>query len=446
MLRYFLLSVAFSNAALAAYAFDPLQHLAGITPYFEPSDQPLDPSPPQGCNVTRAAYLVRHAAIYANDFDYEEYIEPFVLKLANTSVDWAKAGVLSFLATWKSPITDAEQEQLTKVGQLEAFTLGVDIGQRYPEFKSPNKIWTSTAERTEKSARSFIEGSVEDSNKTQLISVSEGEKEGADSLTPYESCPAYSSSAGSKQAEVFQKIYTSPIIERFHALASTFNFTPDDIVGMQELCGYETVIRGSSPFCSLSVFTPNEWLGFEYTNDIQYHYNTGYGNPISGVIGYPWLNATAGLLASGNINGSDSQQIYVSFTHRELPPTVLVAMGLFNNSAFSGGNDINATMPTDTPNYRRAWKSSHIIPFLTNIAIERMACDSYGFDVGGYYRVLVNQSPQLLPGCSDGPGESCSTDGFKKFVSDRGALFGGFGEKCGTDYGNSTDVLWIYGS
>ena len=83
---------------------------------------------------------MRNAAIYANDFDYEEYIEPFILKLANTSVDWAKAGALSFLATSKSPITDAEQEQLTKVGQLEAFTLGVDVSQRYPGLQSPNKI------------------------------------------------------------------------------------------------------------------------------------------------------------------------------------------------------------------------------------------------------------------------------------------------------------------
>lgn len=177
--------------------------------------------------------------------------------MANTGVDWAKAGALSFLATWKPLITDAEQEQLTKVGQLEAFTLGVDVSQRYPGLQSPNKIWTSTAEGTEKSAQSLMEGLVEDSNRTQLVSISEGEEEGADSLAPYESCPAYSSSAGSKQAQVLriQKIYTNHIIECFHVLAPVFNFTPNDIVGMQELCGYETVIRGSSPFCSLRLHT-----------------------------------------------------------------------------------------------------------------------------------------------------------------------------------------------
>ena len=212
-------------------------------------------------------------------------------------------------------------------------------------------------------------------------------------------------------------------------------------MGMQELCGYETVIRGSSPFCDLDVFSPNEWLGFEYMNDIRYHYNSGYGSPIAGVLGYPWLNATAESLLS-----DQAQDIYVSFTHRELPPTVLVAMGLYNNSAFSGSDDVNATMPLTTQNYQRVWKSSHILPFLTNIAIEKMACDSYGFDVGVYFRVLVNQSPQPLPGCTGGPGESCSQKQFADWVHERGDMFGGYGAKCTVEYKNSTDTLSIYGS
>ncbi|KAH9435234.1 hypothetical protein MCOR02_004184 [Pyricularia oryzae] len=58
------------------YTFNPLHHLAGIAPYFEPLDPPRSPDAPQGCTVTRAAYLSRHAAIYANDFDYEEYMGP----------------------------------------------------------------------------------------------------------------------------------------------------------------------------------------------------------------------------------------------------------------------------------------------------------------------------------------------------------------------------------
>ncbi|KAF2430907.1 phosphoglycerate mutase-like protein [Tothia fuscella] len=437
-----LLSAEIVYAVSSTYKFDPLKHLAGIAPYFEPQDPELDPAPPQGCSVTRAAYLVRHAAIYANDFDYESYIEPFLQKLKNSTVDWRSTRALSFLETWQSPIADQDQEQLTLVGMLEAQALGVQMSQRYLGFKAPGKVWTSTAERTVKSAESLIEGLVRKKNTTTLIQISEGEEEGANSLTPYKSCPAYSSSRGSAFSSAFGKQYTTPIIARFKSEAPSFNFTSSDIIGMQELCGYETVIRGSSPFCSLSLFPPNDWLSFEYMNDLMYHQNTGYGNPASGVIGLPWLSSTAALLMEGN--SSSAQDLYISFTHRELPPTVLVAMGLFNNSAFSASNDVNATMPNTVINHRRAWQSSRILPFLTNIAVEQMQCSSFGFEAGEYYRVSVNQSPQPLPGCADGPGESCSRSRFTKYLGERQDMFGGFSAKCGTKNGNSTDVLGIY--
>ena len=49
------------------YKFDVLQHLAGIAPYFDSPGVQLDPNPPAGCVVTKAAYMIRHSNIYAND-------------------------------------------------------------------------------------------------------------------------------------------------------------------------------------------------------------------------------------------------------------------------------------------------------------------------------------------------------------------------------------------
>jgi hypothetical protein len=196
----FVLSLA--NTAVSAYSFEPLHHLAGIAPYWEPEDPPLEHNPPQGCNVTRAAYLIRHAHIYANDYDFEEYIEPFTDKVENASVDWSKAGPLSFLADWKTPIDDEDLEELTKVGELQSFALGATVRIRYPDFRPPQKIWTSTAERTEKSATHFTKGISNHSNDTEVVSVPESKAEGADSLTPYKGCPKYSPAAGSEQASV----------------------------------------------------------------------------------------------------------------------------------------------------------------------------------------------------------------------------------------------------
>lgn len=437
---------ASATALYSTYSFNPLQHLGGIAPYFQPQDPPASPDAPQGCTAERAAYLVRHAAIYANDFDFEEYIEPFFEKLENkSSIDWSKIPHLSFLADWKPPVSDAEVELLSRVGKLEATQLGVDLDFRYPDISLPKRVWTSSAERTFKSAQSFVRGLEAEDNTINVVSVYESEESGADSLTPYKACPGYSGSTGSDESSVYQEKYAKPIVARFNDLAPKFNFTVNDVFGMQQLCGYETVIRGKSPFCDLELFSPDDWLGWEYSEDVRYHYNAGYGAEVSGYVGLPWLNATAKLLMENDDRGEADEDLLVSFTHRELPPMVLVAMGLFNNSEFSGAANINDTMPLDRINYRRDWKASNVLPFLSNIAIERLNCTgSYGYDDGEYYRVLVNSAPQPLPDCHDGPGTTCSRDGFEDYIRDRADMFAGFSDKCGVDYDNSTDVLNIY--
>ena len=50
---------------------------------------------------------------------------------------------------------------------------------------------------------------------------------------------------------------------RLNGPAPGRNFTADNVYGMMELCGYETVIHGSSPFCDLGLFSPDDWLGWE---------------------------------------------------------------------------------------------------------------------------------------------------------------------------------------
>lgn len=66
------------------YEFDPLLHLPGISPYFDAVGFGLSHEAPRHCEVTAASYLIRHAAIYANDRDYKAYIEPFLIKLNST--------------------------------------------------------------------------------------------------------------------------------------------------------------------------------------------------------------------------------------------------------------------------------------------------------------------------------------------------------------------------
>lgn len=202
-LQSLLWAVTAAPALSSSYHFSPLEHSAGIAPYFLPHDPPLQSSPPQGCNVTSASYLIRHAAIYANDFDFESYLEPFMKKLHNTSQNWSSTKSLKFLSNWTAPVEDKHLEKLTRVGMQEAQSLGASLHQRYAHLKTPATVWTSTADRTVKSAQSFILGFTNNhTNSINLTQVEESKTTGADSLTPYKSCSAYSSSYGSDQSSV----------------------------------------------------------------------------------------------------------------------------------------------------------------------------------------------------------------------------------------------------
>ncbi|KAK1767260.1 hypothetical protein QBC33DRAFT_515419 [Phialemonium atrogriseum] len=114
-----------------------------------------------------------------------------------------------------------------------------------------------------------------------------------------------------------------------------------------------------------------------------------------------------------------------------------------------GGSEaaINDTMPLGRINRRRAWRSSHALPFLDNIALERLNCTtSPGFANGDYYRAVVNGALQDLPdGCGDGPGTSCSRGRVAAYVRGRARPDSADSSRgAASSYANATDVLTIY--
>lgn len=173
----------------------------------------------------------------------------------------------------------------------------------------------------------------------------------------------------------------------------------------------------------------------------------------------PWVRSALDIL-SANDTSTFNQSLYISFSHREEPPLVMTALNLFNNSAYYPTLDVNNTMPTDRINYRRAWKTSEILPFLGHVGLERMQCANATlnstessqegaenvWDNGAFVRVLVNGAPIPMPGCQDGPGDSCSLAGFAEFVGQRAELYGDFIGACGINstVANATDLLSIY--
>lgn len=436
------------SATYNTYKFNVLHHLTGISPYFESNSEGLSPDPPQGCTVDKAVYQVRHGPIYVNDHDYETTIEPFLqrLKKSFSTADFSRATEFAFLSSWTSPITDNEEQvsQLSKLGYLESFNLGTRLAYRYPnllpkEKKASFKIWGSDEDRTRDSTKALFAGLFSGHETIgDVIMISESKDRGANSLTPTRTCPKFDTKASRNSANIWLSYYSVPIITRLNSKVPGFDFSPADVLAMQELCGYETLIRGSSKFCAL--FTPEEWLSLEYYFDIRYYYELGYGSNLSPSLGMPWIVATSHLL---NQTVNSKQNLYISVAHRQMPPLLLTALGLYNDSEYITTSNKDPIIPLDKINYRRVWRSSDFITFSSQIALERLNCKSSAY-FGSFVRILVNSAPKPLPKCSSGPGASCPLSQYLDYVKQRDDLFEDFSKACGLQKENVTNSLSFF--
>ena len=103
---------------------------------------------------------------------------------------------------------------------------------------------------------------------------------------------------------LFQEAYAPAIAKRLlleEQNTALGAFTPHEIFSMQEMCGFETTVRGSSSWCD--VFTREEWESFAYARDLIHYYRAGPGNPYAGAMGWLWMNATAAAMQSGPVVG-----------------------------------------------------------------------------------------------------------------------------------------------
>lgn len=228
-------------------------------------------------------------------------------------------GSLAFVNDWPYITENPEQdfEQLTSsgpyAGTLEAFTTGIRLQTRYSHLLDDNRttrFWASDSDRVIDTARYFAAGFFGIDWKTdgsaELEIIPETAHRGADTLTPGDTCMNFKeyTSTGqryiNKLADV-QNMYLPPISERLLRENPGIKFTVPEVYSMQEMCGFETTVRGWSHWCDL--FTDEDWQHFEYARDVSLYYRNGPGNPYGGVMGWLWLNATTSLLLDGPDSG-----------------------------------------------------------------------------------------------------------------------------------------------
>lgn len=424
------------------YQFDPLLHLPGISPYFDAVGFGLSHAAPEGCTVTSASYLIRHAAIYANDAEYEDYIQPFLYKLEKHRGDFS--GPLEFLNKWYSPIEENHLEDVTPSGKKDAKKVGNHLFKRYKHLASSVKrVIADTKSRTYDTAKAFLQAFPEDGN----IEITRFDKKelnnGTRALLPHKACSKFSKSPGTDEQNEFVKNYATSVSQRLRPYTpDDYELAPKDVFALQSICGYESAIKGEkSPICGL--FSDAEWLSYEYAWDMKYAHMVGPFNPLSNYLGFPWLHSQSKLFDNIDKNSDliddeslgsgwpKEQRLFFYFTHREVPPFVATALGIFNSSSHEGYDEF----PTTHVNHVRAWKMSDLIPFLGHVGMEKMTCkrpdtkDGSG-DGEEFIRFIANTAPRPLPLCQNGPGASCPFKEFKKIVAAGMEKYGDFDGVC----------------
>ncbi|RDW72574.1 uncharacterized protein DSM5745_07746 [Aspergillus mulundensis] len=413
-------------------------HLGGYGPWIEKAEGPVQGiEPPAGCHVEQMA---RHGERYPTKSAGSRHLDLLKrIQEANVVLN----GSLSFLNDWDYFTSNPEKDfdQLTRTGPysgtLGAFTTGTRLLTRYQHLlpnDSKIKFWASDCQRVIETAQYFAYGLLgldwEKRGKAELEIIPETFDRRADTLTPGDTCLKYLEDTqeghdkGINMLAQFQQAYAPAITQRLISEQGNLalgELTNIEIFSMQEMCGFETLVRGSSPWCD--VFTREDWENFEYARDLVHYYRAGPGNKYAGAMGWLWLNATAGLLQEG----PEAGPLFFSFVHDGDIAPFLEALDIFKDPKY------DPHLPTTHRANDRVWRTSSVMPMGGRIILERMTCSSMNGGLGGeeatFVRVNINDKIVPLPYCKSGPGLSCPLSEFATHVTRRNMEVGDFGEK-----------------
>ena len=425
--------------AVKGQPWDLFYHLGGNGPWIPraPESSPIEL--PGKCAVDQVHMISRHAERYPTLNVGNRHLA-LLAKLQAPGVQLS--GSLEFLREWTyfTNISDPSFEHLTETGPysgtLQSFNTGKKLRERYDLLVKADRttnFWTCSSSRNVETAKHFGNGffghTWQDDASARLHVISEAADQGGDTLTPGDTClkyrddKVYGHDRGYAELAAWQDVYTRPITDRLKSDVGGIELSPLEIFGMMEMCGFEILARGSSPWCS--VFSQEEWLDFEYGRDLLHFYRAGPGNDFAGAMGWLWLNATTALMADKAASG-----VYFSFVHDGDIVPLLVTLGILDERKGA------AFLPNSKRKPDRKWKTSDVTPMGGRLIFERVTCHNTGLGQNlrrSYVRLFINDGIVNLEKSMLGGGlaNSVGMAQWVDMVRKKGEKFGNFKEVCG---------------
>ncbi|KAF7335328.1 AB hydrolase-1 domain-containing protein [Mycena sanguinolenta] len=386
------------------------------------------PETPKTCRVTGLHLLHRHGARYPTA--YASYGGPanFSSRLHAVADKWTANGDLEFMNEWTYKLGE---EVLTPFGRQQLFDLGVSMRLKYgfllKNFSESNTIpvfRTESQDRMLASAMNFAIGFFGypfEGQYQQSITIENGGFN--NTLAPYKTCPntndVSKADRGRDFVAAWANVYLAKALKRLRPQMVGYELSIEDVYVLQQLCAYETVALGYSKFCEL--FTEEEWEGFDYSLDIFFWYNSGFGFTLARALGIGYVQELVARLthtpiathnSSTNATLDDNpvtfplgQSLYVDATHEVVVLHVLAALNLTTLAA-------QGSLPVDHIPEKRSFKVSELAPFATNVQFQLLECTSLP---GPQIRIIVNDGVVPLTGiegCEKQKDGMCAVDTF----------------------------------
>ncbi|KAJ6617660.1 histidine phosphatase superfamily [Mycena sp. CBHHK59/15] len=352
---------------------DVVHHFGNLAPWQSVKSLGLphaSASVPKGCKINQVHLVHRHGARYPMTGALPS---AFALVLHGLASTMGVTGLLAFSVTWEYKMG---AELLTPFGRSQLFDLGIGFRVRY-SVERVQQFNDLPVFRTTSEAGFFgMQSCQQDYH--QLIEV---ESLGFNStLASYEQCPNANNAIanfGQVQALKWVSVYLVKAQKQLQPFITGLLLSSSILVAIQQLCAYETVSLGYSPFCDL--FTEEEWLGYSYLNDLLFWYGYGPGNPATSAQGIGYVQELLSRLTqthitefattvnktivSSKVTFPLDQPMYVDATHDVVISAIITALNFTSLAA-------NGPLPTDHIPPNHSYIINYIAPFASNLGSE----------------------------------------------------------------------------
>ncbi|KAL7290244.1 hypothetical protein TKK_0015946 [Trichogramma kaykai] len=316
---------------------------------------------------------------------------------------------------------------LTEQGNEDMRLFAKRLQSYFPELLRTNlysvsyqsfKFRSTATQRTQASMEAFMEGLFGRVNVIPPEAIPNPDN----LLRAYKQCPAWLRGSDINDDETSEKFkfvsgpeYQNLLNNVSSRLGFAYAIHNDSIQLMYDMCRYDKAwnIAELSPWCS--VFSKQELMILEYTEDLEEYYKSGPGREVNSKLGCPLLNDMFDHfknLERGNFNNEPRGIFY--FAHSTTLLNLLSSLDIRKD-----------TTPLLSHNYhsmeRRRFKTSEIDAFASNLVAVFYRCSELQPNKVMFF---LNEQPVYLDGCSVG---LCDWEYLK-------GRFGHEADKCNLDY------------